>query len=181
MLSWFPCRVLTCNICTVLADVKWVEECTRGDYWSYAVTAVYIQIPFDPNSLHARLQIPKALLLDYSVFLFAGFCLLLCGGFRHIVCRTTKTAWDWLILPQVFGKHGEKGMSAAPLPARGAPAVWAAGSGPRPQLRGCRSQPRAGGEGLGAFPSPYQDSRVSTVDTLLPGLTWKLPLQKPQI
>lgn len=107
--------------------------------------------------------------------------LLLCGGFRHLVCRTTMNAWDWLILPQVFGKHGEKGMPAAPRPARGAPALGAVGSGPRPQLRGCRSQPRAGGDGLGAFPSPYQDSWVSTVDTLLPGLTWKLPLQKPQI
>lgn len=34
-----------------------------------------------------------------------------------------------------------------------------------PQLRGCSSHLRAVGERLGAFPSPYQDSWGSTIDT----------------
>lgn len=48
------------------------------------------------------------------------------------------------------GKLGEKGIPAAP---REVP----------PQLRGCSSHTGAVGQRLGAFPSPYQDSWVSTV------------------
>lgn len=58
-----------------------------------------------------------------------------------------------LMLPQVLGKHRERGMPAAPRPAGGAPALRAEGSSAQPQLRGCISHPRAVGEGIGASPA----------------------------
>lgn len=48
-LSWFPCRALSCKICTVLADAKRVEECTRGDYWWHSYSCPPSSSPICPE------------------------------------------------------------------------------------------------------------------------------------
>lgn len=48
-LRWFPCRALSCKICTVLADAKRVEECTRGDYWSHSYSCPPSLSPIYPE------------------------------------------------------------------------------------------------------------------------------------
>lgn len=129
------------------------------------------------SELHARLHIPEALLLEYSLFPFAGFCSLLCGSFRHLVCRTAMNAWDGLILPRCWGSAGTRGWPQprrCPRSVGGGQRSPAAAEGLHFAAPGCR-------RGARSLPSPYQGSWVTTVDTLSLGLTWKLPLQKPHI
>lgn len=73
-------------------------------------------------------------------------------GFSTLSLQNDNECWGWLILPQVLGSSGRRGCPQPRAP-REVP----------PQLRGCSSHIGAVAQRLGAFPSPYQDSWVSTV------------------
>lgn len=115
-------------------------------------------------------QIPQTLLLDYSLFLSAGFC-----GFVVLQGLSALTFAERQTM------HARDGSYPCPRSSentgrRECPPRLAAPGGrggarqqPPPQLRGCREHPRALGEGLRAAPSPCPGSWVSTADTLLSG------------
>lgn len=164
-LSWFPCRALSYKSCTVLADAKRVEECTRGDYWSHSYSCPPSLSPicpefFPPPSKIITTGINPA---GSSVWLQRSPFAALQSPFgpQHRGCaRAAGSA------PQ---RQGERGCPRSPAGCgRGLGAAPSRGSKPRFFLFPAGYEIRLRGEGSGGC-SGHAGSHATAAACLAPG------------